>query len=260
MSSAFFQTLIDPKPDPKPEHNTTLQKSISTILCAPLDINVRKTHHAIISEKQNPCLSLDLPLRKLEVFIISEIRTRQIAIDEIGEFILVFEQIFWYVWIAVDAIVGFGSAVVWIETVADALQDLGWIFEVGLVEFGMRKGGDFVDHVFKATEARAAVPASVPELGVDFARAKRFGSDCVGTFVESRLGMFPLFFAEGPLKAVSEVDCSQTKAAGKLAVAKGLDDFRARNFVYIGYENHVAKFDFFLSCQRRKDLIHHGIA
>ncbi len=191
---------------------------------------------------------------------IFEIRAREIAVDEVGEFVLMFEQIFRHVGIAVDAVVDLGGAVVRVETLADALQDLGRVAEVGLVEFGVGEGGDLVDHVFEVGEARAAVPPRVEDVGVGCAHAEVFGSDRVGTIEEGGLGVDPLLFAEGPLKAVSVVDRSQTKAAGERAVAQGFDHLRTRDFVDVGYHDHVALLDLLLSRQRREDLIHHGVA
>lgn len=95
-----------------------------------------------------------------------------------------------YVWIAVDAVVDFAGPVIRVLTQANALQDLGWVSGVGLVEFGMGEGGDFADHILEAAEARAAVPTSVIYLGVDFAHAQGFGSDGFGTLVECGLRMW----------------------------------------------------------------------
>lgn len=201
------------------------------------------------------------PLLKLKLLVISKIRTRQIAIEQICEFVRMVEEISWHVRVAVDAVVDLGGAVVRVPALADPLQDLGRVGEVGFVEFAVGEGGDFVDHVFEAAQAGTAVPARVPQLGVGFADPEGFGPDgFVGAFVGGCLWVVPLFFAQGPLEAVAVVDGAQAEAAREVAVAQGFDDFGPGDFVHVGDEDHVAELDGFVGGEGREDLVHHGVA
>lgn len=197
----------------------------------------------------------------MEILVIFKIRAGRIPIKQVGKLVRMLEQILWHVGIAIDAIVDFGRPIVRVLPLANALQDLGRVGEVGQVEFRMGKRGDLVDHVLQTAQTRTAVPSRVVDFGIVFRHAQVFRAHGFpGPLIKSGLGVDPLFFAQGPLKAVSIVDRSQPQAEGELAVAQRFDDLRPGDFVRVGHDDDVAQLDFLIAFQFGEDLIHHGVA